>query len=113
MGLDAIRRQSAGTRVVARRSMTALTVYAVVCLLLALLALVPRGSNYAAYFSLFIVTLPISIIAVTVQYLGGLLLFGFQQDGLLARSSILTLWLVLVTIQVLTIRTLIRSRDRR
>ena len=98
---------------VMRRGMAALTVYAVVCLLLALLALVPSGSHYAAYFSLFVVTLPISLVAVTVQYLGAMLLFGPQQDGLLARSFILTLWLALVTIQVLTIRALIRSQARR
>lgn len=83
--------------------------YVALCALLAALAIFPPNANYRAYYALVVVMLPVSIVAATVQYLGGLLIFGLEQDGLLVRSAMFIMWLGLAAGQTVTIRALLRS----
>ena len=74
---------------------------------------VMRCNGAAAYYCLFVLTLPVSIIAAGITYLGGILLFGPNLDGVVARATILAVWLGLVTAQMLVARALFRISRRK
>ena len=88
-------------------------VYVIASYLLVALVIFPLEVNSFAYYALVVATLPVSLVAVTIQYLGGVLLFGLEQDGLLPRIAFFVLWVVLITLQMITIRTLVRALRHR
>ena len=87
--------------------------YVGLCVILAMLALLPQEPSDLAYYGLFVVTLPVALVAATVSYLGGVLIFGLEQDGLLARGAHFILWVALATAQMVAIRRLIRMARQR
>lgn len=81
-------------------------------LLCAAIAILPTEPSYVAYYALMIATAPISLFAATVTYLGGILVFGPDPDGVVARGAIFAVWLVAATGQMVAVRALLRSRNR-
>ena len=86
--------------------------YVLLCVVLAAIAILPAEPSSLAYYGLMVATLPISLVAATVTYLGGVLIFGPDPDGLLARGAIFVMWVALATVQMIAIRALIRTRNR-
>jgi len=87
--------------------------YVALCAVVAFVAIILPNPNALAYYSLFVLTFPVSLIAVEVTYLGGILLFGPRLDGCVARATILAVWLGLTTAQMMTARALFRTRCRK
>jgi len=79
--------------------------------ILAGLAFFPTDSGYVAFYTLFVATFPVSLPATYITYVG-FLFFGPDEDGLVARSLVFVLWVVLATAQMVAIRALIRSIRR-
>jgi hypothetical protein len=83
--------------------------YVAACLVLAALAIIPTDPNPVAFYALFVVMLPISLAGALVQYFGGILIFGLEQDGLVPRGASFVLWVTLAIVQMLTVRAVRRS----
>lgn len=83
--------------------------YVAVCAAVAVVAIFPSSPSAVAYYGLVLVTLPIGVVAATVTYLGGVLLFGPDPDGILARAVIFVCWIGLVAVQMLVVRALLRT----
>ena len=75
-------------------------IYVAVCAILAALAILPPVPSYLAHYGLLIATLPVSFVAATITYLGGVLVFGPDLDGLVARTTVFLLWVALATLQM-------------
>lgn len=87
--------------------------YVAVCAAVAAVAIFPSDPSAVAYYGLVLVTLPVGIVAATITYLGGILLFGPDPDGVLARTTMFVCWIGLVTVQMLVLRALlVTSRTR-
>jgi hypothetical protein len=87
--------------------------YVALCVVLAALASFPTDPSYLAYYGLLIATVPVGLVAAAVTYLGGVLLFGPDPDGIVARSTIFILWVVFATAQMIAVRALIRASRRK
>lgn len=83
------------------------------CAALAAVAIFPSEPSSIAYYALMLVTLPVGVVAATITYLGGILLFGPDPDGLVARTTIFAIWVGLAAAQMLATRVLIRTSRRK
>lgn len=87
--------------------------YVALCAALAAVAIFPSEPSAIAYYALMLVTLPVGVVAATATYLGGILLFGPDPDGIVARTVIFAMWVGLVAAQMVAARALLRtSRSR-
>jgi hypothetical protein len=85
-------------------------VYVALCSALAALAIFPAEPNANAYYVLVLLTLPVGIYAAMISYIGGVLLFGPDQDGFVPRAVIFCVWVGLITAQMLFARALLHAR---
>lgn len=86
--------------------------YVLLCAVLAAIAILPAESSSLAYYALMVATLPISLVAATITYLGGVLIFGPNPDDPLARGAIFVVWVALAIVQMIAVRALIRTRNQ-
>ena len=86
--------------------------YVLLCAVLTAIAILPAEPSSLAYYALMVATLPISLVAATITYLGGVLIFGPDPDGLLARGAIFGVWVALAIVQMVAVRALISTRNR-
>lgn len=87
--------------------------YVLVCTVLAAVAILPTEPPYLAFYGLVVFTLPVSLVAFSIQYLGLGLFFGPKDlDGVLARCAIFAFWVAVAIIQMVAVRVLLRVRAR-
>jgi hypothetical protein len=96
----------------ARRNPLA-AIYIAVCLVLSVLAFVPQDPSLVFYDALLVVMLPISLPALAVTYIGGLVLFGPVDTPTWGRIAVALLWTGLAALQAFAFLALCRSRGRR
>lgn len=87
--------------------------YVAFCAILTALAIFDVGPSYLAYYAVLIAALPVSLLAAMVTYVGGTLLFGPDLDGPTARAVTFAVWVMLVTAQMVFIRSLVRASGRK
>lgn len=86
--------------------------YVLVCAGLAALAFGPTNTRMIPYSLLLVVMAPASLVALSITYLGGVLLFGSGQWNLPARLLVIVFWTALATGQMLIVRAMRAGRSR-
>jgi len=85
--------------------------YLSLCVILAGVAFLPAQTTYLPFTILFLITLPVSVIATAVSYIVGVLLFG--PEGLSLRLFNLVVWIMAAGLQSALCMATIRSRRAR
>jgi hypothetical protein len=84
--------------------------YVVLCLVLSVLAFVPQETSEVFYLVLFIVMVPISLMAFFITYIGGVISFGPGDWPTWARVAEVVLWTLLAAVQAFGLLVLWRTR---
>lgn len=88
-------------------------VYILACFVLAVLAFVPQDPSRVFYFVLFVVMVPISLVAFFISYIGGVMIFGPGDLPAWARVAEALLWSGLAALQAFAFLALCRTRGKR
>lgn len=86
--------------------------YLVVCLIVGVVASVTAGENYAAFYLLMFLLLPLSMFTYIISYLGGLLVLGLGNPWL-ASVFVGMVWIATAIAQVIIIRMIFDARAAR
>lgn len=86
-------------------------VYVALCLVLSILAFVPQDTSPVFFYALFIVMVPISLSAVVITYIGGVIIFGPGDWPTWARVTEALVWTTLAAAQAFAFLTLCRRRS--
>ena len=96
-----------------RRHVTRIGVaYIFLCATLAFFAIFTPDPHYVGYYSLVILTLPLSLLALPVQFFITILFFGAEGSSLAASGVIFVSWIGVATAEWLLGRALMRSVKR-
>jgi hypothetical protein len=77
------------------------------------LAFVPQDTSEVFYDALLVVMLPISLTALAITYIGGLVLFGPGDTPTWALIAVALLWTGLAALQAFAFLALCRTRGKR
>lgn len=92
-----------------RRLLRPDVIYVLVCVGLILAWVVPTDLNVTVFLLVMTLMLPLSIQGYGITFFGGVLLFGPEDPGLLARLCILVLWIGIAVGNMLLMRGLLRN----
>lgn len=88
-------------------------VYIALCLVLSVLAFVPQHASEVFFLVLFVVMLPISLVAYFLTYIGGVIIFGPGDWPTWARIAETAVWTGLAAMQAFAFLAVCRTPGRR